>query len=192
MPLPQHSSKSNEHYTDPKLCVEAVQLAHQYTGTPNPLILDPASTNIANAFVKASKFYTKADDGLTKSWACDALFLNPPGGKIGNVSQQEVWAKKFCSAFDADEFVIGIFVCFNQGLAFRNTALWQSATAFAFHKRLHYWSEYMPGDIRKGSWNDKGKWASSPPQHSMVFVKHRRPLPATVFPSFPHNRLVLQ
>jgi phage N-6-adenine-methyltransferase len=39
--------------------------------------LDPASSKIANKTVKAKKFYTAAQDGLTKTWQ-GTVWLNPP------------------------------------------------------------------------------------------------------------------
>lgn len=40
--------------------------------------LDPCSTK-ENA--KCNKFYTKEDDGLSKSWVGETVFMNPPYGK---------------------------------------------------------------------------------------------------------------
>jgi DNA N-6-adenine-methyltransferase (Dam) len=39
--------------------------------------LDPASCDIANATVRATLYYSKADDGLTKVWSGN-VWLNPP------------------------------------------------------------------------------------------------------------------
>src|SRR4051794_35367618 len=44
--------------------------------------LDPASCAEAQTVVRAEVFYTREDDGLSKPWVADALWLNPPyGGK---------------------------------------------------------------------------------------------------------------
>jgi len=39
--------------------------------------LDPASSEIANRTVKATRYYTKSDDGLAKKWR-GRVWLNPP------------------------------------------------------------------------------------------------------------------
>lgn len=54
--------------------------------------LDPASSAVANERVRARRYYTREDDGLSKPW-CTAdgraarIWLNPPYGKIGGVGQ---------------------------------------------------------------------------------------------------------
>ena len=40
--------------------------------------LDPASNASANKRVKASKIYTRADDGLIWPWVAERLWMNPP------------------------------------------------------------------------------------------------------------------
>lgn len=42
--------------------------------------LDPASCELANRVVKATKYYTKHDDGLAQSWY-GRVWLNPPYGR---------------------------------------------------------------------------------------------------------------
>lgn len=49
--------------------------------------LDPAAT-AANA--KCPRFYTKQDDGLSKNWEGERVFLNPPYGR----RIIEAWVKK--------------------------------------------------------------------------------------------------
>lgn len=41
--------------------------------------LDPCADE-SNA--KCAKYYTKKDDGLTKSWASERVFMNPPYGRV--------------------------------------------------------------------------------------------------------------
>jgi len=40
--------------------------------------LDPASSKAAQKIIKAKRYFTKDDDGLTQSWMAETVFLNPP------------------------------------------------------------------------------------------------------------------
>lgn len=72
--LAQHSSLSNEHYTPPGLCDLVREVFDQ------EIDLDPCSSAAANTLVRARRYYTEADDGLTLPWA-GCVFVNPPGSK---------------------------------------------------------------------------------------------------------------
>lgn len=62
--------------------------------------LDVCATT-ANA--KCSKFYTKADNGLTKIWGGERVFCNPPYGKlIGE------WVRKCRAEADKGTLVVGL------------------------------------------------------------------------------------
>ncbi len=65
------TSKTNEWSTPPAFFEK---LEQQY----GPFTLDPCAT-AENA--KCERFFTKDDDGLTKSWEGETVFMNPPYGR---------------------------------------------------------------------------------------------------------------
>ena len=72
------STESNEWETPQELYDE---LYEQYGFT-----LDPCATEKS---AKCDKYYTKEDDGLSKDWSGEIVFMNPPYGReIGK------WVKK--------------------------------------------------------------------------------------------------
>lgn len=88
------SHKEVEYYT-PSVYVDA---ARNLMGA---IDLDPASCEAAQLNIKANKFYTISDDGLSKEWH-GRVWLNPPYSKTGGKSNQEIWATKL-----ADEYIAG-------------------------------------------------------------------------------------
>jgi len=85
------SSFTNEWYTPP----EYADAAREVMGS---IDLDPASSEIANRLIRAKKYFTKEDDGLSKTWFGN-IFVNPPYGKIGTKSKQDVWSHKLMEEF---------------------------------------------------------------------------------------------
>lgn len=67
------SPKSNEWFT-PYCYIEA---ARKVLGS---IDLDPASCALANQTVRASRYYTREDDGLIQDWYGN-MWVNPPYGK---------------------------------------------------------------------------------------------------------------
>ena len=80
------SSNTNEWYT-PERIIGLVKLVM------GNIDLDPASCEFAQRWIKADNYFTKEDSGLTKNWY-GRVFLNPPYGKTGNHSNQDIWATK--------------------------------------------------------------------------------------------------
>lgn len=71
------SSKSNEWET-PQEFFDKLNKKYKFT-------LDPCSTSLNH---KCEKHYTIEEDGLSKSWKDEVVFVNPPYSKIGK------WVKK--------------------------------------------------------------------------------------------------
>jgi ParB family chromosome partitioning protein len=76
--IPHLSSKTSEHFTPPHIIAAA-------RGVMGGIDLDPTSCPTANEIVMAKTIYTAADDGLIQPW-WGRVFINPPGGKVGNKS----------------------------------------------------------------------------------------------------------
>jgi ParB family chromosome partitioning protein len=89
---PITSGKNNEWFTPAKY----IEAAKDVMGG---IDLDPASCELANRTVKATKYYTKEDNGLMKSWHGRRVWLNPPYGKVNPVpgsvrSYQKLFVEK--------------------------------------------------------------------------------------------------
>ncbi len=61
--------------------------------------LDPASCDIANLTVRADRYYTVQQNGLAHSWQAETLFCNPPYGRTGYRSNQEIWSCKLIAEY---------------------------------------------------------------------------------------------
>lgn len=104
----QHSSRS-DNWGTPKEIIDLVKLVL-------PVIdLDPASSEFHNQTVGAKKILTKQDDGLATDWGDERLkmFINPPGGKLGNKSITKLFWEKLADYYSNDLIDEAIFMCFS-------------------------------------------------------------------------------
>ncbi len=131
----QHSSDSVEWYT-PRLIV--LMARHVMGG----IDLDPCSCAVANEVIEAERFYTEADDGLTKKWA-GKVYLNPPGGKRGATSGAAQWWRKLTRSPGVDAAIV---MGFNPSILFtcQADAAGDSPTDWPVcypRKRVAFWRE---------------------------------------------------
>ena len=92
-----NNSKNDEWYTPP----EIISLVKQAMG--GCIDLDPASCDRAQDIVKANKYYTNKDNGLTKPWIAKNVFLNPPYSHLSKKKRREgsiSWLEHFVSEYN--------------------------------------------------------------------------------------------
>jgi ParB family transcriptional regulator, chromosome partitioning protein len=65
------SADNDEWYTPPHI-IERVRVGL------GGIELDPASCAFAQQWIKADRYFTKADNGLHREWRAESVFLNPP------------------------------------------------------------------------------------------------------------------
>lgn len=103
-----YQSKSMEHYT-PSLLIQA---AREVLGG---IDLDPASCALANTTVRADRYYSREDDGLSKPWS-GRVWLNPPGGRRGCISEAKGWWVRLARDYAAGDVTSALFLGFNMQL----------------------------------------------------------------------------
>src|SRR5216683_7000971 len=101
--FPQPQGKSNEWYT-PARYIEA---AREVMGS---IDLDPASCELANRTVKATRFYTQRENGLAQDWH-GRVWLNPPYGKINNKSLIALFISKLVGEYESGNIEQAVLLC---------------------------------------------------------------------------------
>lgn len=80
---------SIEWYTPPEL----IEVARRVLG--GPIDLDPCSCQEAQEIVKAERFFSAEEDGLSQPWEASKLWMNPPQGTVGDkTSVTSLWLDK--------------------------------------------------------------------------------------------------
>lgn len=161
--LAKHLNKTNEWYT-PQYILDRVNK------TLGNIDLDPASTSMHS---HADAIITKNENGLEQEWINIAqpllstrVFVNPPGGKLGNESLAKLFWFKFIDEFMKNN-CYGIFLGFSieilqtsqmvKGKPINNPDYWVGSYPFVIpSKRIRFVDEH--GQLSKA------------PTHSNILV----------------------
>ena len=111
------SSKSNEWET-PQEFFDKLNEKYKFT-------LDPCATHENH---KCEKYYTIEDDGLSKSWANEIVFINPPYGNIGD------WVKKACDEYKDNGAVVVMLIPSRTDTKYWHEYIMKFATTIYFVK----------------------------------------------------------
>lgn len=132
IPVQHHiTSTSNEWYT-PARYVQAAR------DTMGGIDLDPASCEVANRVVRATRYYTKEQNGLLLSWS-GRVWLNPPYGRIGHRSNQDLWSSRLIEQYERGNVTQAVLLV-NANFDTRwFQALWSYPICFVNH-RIDFWS----------------------------------------------------
>jgi hypothetical protein len=102
----RHLSQTDKWHTP----LDIVERARRILGT---IDLDPASDPAANRRVKATHIITQEEDGLKAPWPPGSVFLNPPGGKLGNKSLAALFWQRLIQEWSEGHVSHAIFVAFS-------------------------------------------------------------------------------
>jgi hypothetical protein len=136
------SSECNEWYTPPKYLKAAREVIGDFD-------LDPASCRVANKVVKAKEYFTREQNGLSRTWH-GSVWLNPPYGDV------------------CPKFVARLVKAYESGEVAQAVLLVNS------HSTDNKWFQPLFSyvlcftDHRPKFWSDKGE--SNSPSHGSVFV----------------------
>lgn len=144
--IPQHSALTSEHYTP----LEFIEAARD---TMDGIDLDPASTGRVNDLrVKATAFFSKVDDGLSRAWR-GRVWLNPPGGRIKNKSSAAIWWAKLAEEYQSGRVTEALFLGFSIEIlaTAQDACIWPGNMPFCVpRKRIEFVQErdgeFVPGE----------------------------------------------
>ena len=131
MSNPRAKTGDNEWYT-PQNVIDASRMA-----LGGRIDLDPASCELANSFVGATKFYDREQDGLKQKWE-GRVFLNPPFSQAQGKSE---FVAKLAAEYSCGNVYAGVLVCscdfsYKWGKPIRDlaSAICLSVGNFKYHK----------------------------------------------------------
>jgi site-specific DNA-methyltransferase (adenine-specific) len=121
------SSKSNEWETPADL-YNKLNKRFKFT-------LDPCCTHVNH---KCEKYYTIEEDGLSKSWEGETVFVNPPYGNIGK------WVKKAYEESTENGATVVMLIPSRTDTRYWHDYIMQSASAIYFIKgRLKFYNKVI-------------------------------------------------
>jgi len=121
------SSKSDEWETPPEF-YDKLNKRFKFT-------LDPCATHENN---RCDKYYTIEDDGLSKSWANEKVFVNPPYGDIGK------WVKKAYDESTENGAIVVMLMPARTDTKYWHDYIMNSASAIYFIKgRLKFYNKVI-------------------------------------------------
>jgi hypothetical protein len=126
-------------YTDDKI------LDCARTALDNQIDLDPASHVVANEKVKATKFYTEQEDGLSLPWY-GRVWLNPP------FSKWKLFSKKIVRELDRGEIQKMVILANSRTVTamFFKPILRRSKAVCILHGRHSFWGRDIEGSPSNG------------------------------------------
>lgn len=146
-PTKPQKTKSNEWYTPAKY----IEAAREVMGS---IDLDPASCALANETVKAARYFTIDDDGLSKAWDAKTLWLNPPFGREnapptgygGGKSIMALFVAKLLCEYETENIEQATLLVSAKPDTAWFAPLWEYPICFATHRVLFD----RPGSTREG------------------------------------------
>ncbi len=128
------SGQTSEWYTRPKY-IEAARLVM------GGIDLDPASSAAANQIVKATRYYTKEQNGLQQPWY-GHVWLNPPYGRTVKMQGQHkstirLFVEKLVESYAAGSVTQAIILATTEVNAVWFYPLWQYPICIPDH-RVHF------------------------------------------------------
>lgn len=94
--------------------------------------LDPASCELANRTVKATRYYDAHTNGLDKPWHGN-IWLNPPFGKVRNKSGIRIFTEKLIEEYRAGHIEQAVFLGTSDCDASWFHSLWDFLICFPDH-----------------------------------------------------------
>lgn len=102
-----HSSKTDQWFT-PQIVIDKARTVL------GGIDLDPASSEVANVRVGASRIITAEEDGLVTEWSAGSVFLNPPGGRAPGIpSLPTAFWKKLMRVRDSGKLTHAIYIAYS-------------------------------------------------------------------------------